>query len=134
VGGVKTFTGDRFACPDNIAFDGARNVWIATDGSPEVFDGNDGVLVTTTAGPAPREVRRFLVGPVGCEICGPLVAPDDKAFFCGIQHPGESNVEGKAFNEPRWGGGAANSSFPDGGWPRSAVVVVTKADGGIVGT
>jgi secreted PhoX family phosphatase len=134
VNGVKTFTGDRFACPDNVVFDGARNVWISTDGSQDVFEGNDQVLVTTTAGPAPREVRRFLVGPVGSEICGPLLAPDDKAFFCAIQHPGEFNTEGKAFNETRWGGGAPASSFPDGGWPRSTVVVVTKADGGIVGT
>ncbi|MBU6374352.1 MAG: DUF839 domain-containing protein, partial [Alphaproteobacteria bacterium] len=85
-------------------------------------------------GPAPREVRRFLVGPVGSEICGPMLAPDDRAFFCAIQHPGESDTAEKSFNETRWAGGAPPSSFPDGGWPRSAVVVVTKADGGIVGT
>ncbi|MBU6374231.1 MAG: PhoX family phosphatase, partial [Alphaproteobacteria bacterium] len=99
VNGTATFTGDRFACPDNIAFDAAHNVWIATDGSPAVFEGNDQVLVTTTAGPAPREVRRFLVGPVGSEICGPMLAPDDRAFFCAIQHPGESDTAEKSFNE-----------------------------------
>lgn len=134
VNGAKTFTGDSFACPDNVAFDGAQNVWISTDGSPAVFEGNDQVLVTTTAGAAPREVRRFLVGPVGSEICGPMLAPDDRAFFCAIQHPGESDLAERSFNETRWAGGTPSSSFPDGGWPRSAVVVVTKADGGIVGT
>jgi hypothetical protein len=134
VNGKATFTGDRFACPDNIAFDGAQNVWISTDGSPDVFDGNDQVLVTTTAGAGPREVRRFLVGPVGSEICGPMLAPDDRAFFCAIQHPGESAVDGKSFSDTRWAGGAPLSAFPDGSWPRSAVVVVVKTDGGLVGS
>jgi hypothetical protein len=56
-----------------------------------------------------------------------------RAFFCAIQHPGESAVDGKSFSETRWAGGAPTSAFPDGSWPRSAVVVVTKADGGLVG-
>lgn len=137
VGGAPTFSGARFTCPDNICFDSARNVWIATDGSPAIFPNcNDSVLVTSTTAPAPREVKRFLVGPVGAEICGPTLSPDESAFLCAIQHPGEADVAGTAVAELRWRRGQRPpSNFPDGGesWPRSAVVVVTREDGGKVG-
>lgn len=133
--GVPTTSGARFACPDNICVDTGYNVWIATDGSDQVFgDCNDSVLVTPLVGDGPRPMKRFLVGPMGAEICGPLMAPDEKAFFCAIQHPGENNAAGVSFSELRWKGEKPPSTFPDGGWPRSAVVYVTKKDGGKVGT
>jgi len=137
--GVSTFEGDRFACPDNLAIDSAYNVWIATDGSDAVFgDCNDSVLVTTARSEGVKDVRRFLVGPVGAEICGPTLAPDERAFLCAIQHPGENDANGVPFTELRWGRGQRTpiSNWPDGGqsWPRASVVVVTKDDGGIVGT
>ena len=133
--GRPTFTGDRFSCPDNICFDRSDNAWISTDGSPAVFDDcNDSVLVTPVNGPAPRPVKRFLVAPMGAEICGPTLALDESAFLCAIQHPGESNKAGAAIAELRWQRGQRPSStWPDGGWPRSAVIVVTRADGGKVG-
>jgi secreted PhoX family phosphatase len=135
--GAPSITGDRFTCPDNICFDSAYNVWIATDGSPAVFPNcNDSVLVTPLASPAPRPVKRFLVGPIGAEICGPTIAPDETAFLCAIQHPGESDVANTSINELRWTRHQRPPShFPDGGesWPRSAVVVVTRDDGGRVG-
>lgn len=134
--GAPTFTGARFTCPDNICFDSAHNVWIATDGSPTVFtDCNDAVLMTSANAPAPREVKRFLVAPVGAEVCGPTLSPDETAFLCAIQHPGDSDVAGTGVSELRWRRGQRPpSNFPDGGesWPRSAVVVVTREDGGKV--
>ena len=137
LGDAPTFTGARFTCPDNICFDSAENVWIATDGSPAVFaDCNDSVLAVSTKSEAPRDVKRFLVGPVGAEICGPTFAPDERAFLCAIQHPGESNAAGVNWSELRRRPGAKPpSNFPDGGesWPRSAVVVVTRDDGGKIG-
>lgn len=136
--GQPTVAGERFACPDNICFDAAQNVWIATDGSPAVFgDCNDSVLVTPTGGVGPRPVKRFLVGPVGCEICGPTMAPDQKSFFVAIQHPGEADARQNSYSDLRWRAGAPPvSNYPDGGasWPRSAVVVVTRDDGGVIGT
>jgi len=133
-GTEQNISGDRFACPDNIFIDSDHRVWISTDGSPDIFaDCNDCVLATPLAGAGPRPLKRFLVGPVGAEICGPLMAPDERAFFCAIQHPGESDVAGIDFSETRWRGAPAPSSFPDGGWPRSAVVVVTRDDGGRIG-
>lgn len=133
--GRPTTSGERFACPDNICVDTSYNVWIATDGSDQVFaDCNDSVLVTPLVGDGPRPMKRFLVGPMGAEICGPLMAPDEKAFFCAIQHPGENNKAGVSFSELRWKGEKPPSTFPDGGWPRSAVVYVTKKDGGKMGS
>jgi secreted PhoX family phosphatase len=134
--GAPTTTGDRFACPDNIFIDSTHRVWIATDGSDAVFgDCNDSVLMTPVHAGGPRPVKRFLVGPVGGEICGPLMAPDERAFFCAIQHPGANTVEGADYAQLRWSGAPPPSNFPDGGnaWPRSAVIVVTREDGGRIG-
>ncbi|MFN3495028.1 MAG: PhoX family protein, partial [Hydrogenophaga sp.] len=52
-------------------------------------------------------LRRFLVGPPGCEITGVTETADGKAMFVNIQHPGE--------NTPALGSG---SSFAlESGWP-----------------
>lgn len=135
--GAETISGDRFACPDNICIDWRNNVWIGTDGSDAVFaDCNDSVLTTTLSGDGPRSMKRFLVGPVGGEICGPTMAPDERAFFASIQHPGETNAAGVDIFQLRWRDGQQPpSSFPGGAgaWPRSAVIVVTREDGGVIG-
>lgn len=134
--GAPTVSGDRFACPDNLFIDSTHRVWIATDGSDSVFaDCNDCVMVTNAAGAGPRPMKRFLVGPVGCEICGPIMAPDERAFFCAIQHPGANTVAGVDFSTLRWSGERPPSNFPDGGnsWPRSSVVVAVRNDGGRIG-
>ncbi len=135
--GADTVSGDRFACPDNICVDSRYNVWIATDGSDAVFaDCNDSVLVTPAGVSGAKPVKRFLVGPLGGEICGPTMAPDERAFFASIQHPGETNAAGADIGTLRWQyGQRPPSNFPDGGdaWPRAAVIIVTKDDGGRIG-
>ncbi len=90
---------------------------------------NTGATATSTAttriGKAPgTTLRRFLVGPVGCEITGVDSTPDGRSLFVNIQHPGEN-------------GNIANitSIWPAttaGSRPRSATVVITKDDGGVV--
>lgn len=120
VGDVQdSFFGDRFGSPDNITFDNRGLLWIATDGNPSSYPCNDQVLCTEVAGNGKVRVKRFLVGPFGSEICGPLFSPDNTTFFCNIQHPGE---------------GGAPSTFPFGDVPRPTMVAVRRADGGIVGT
>ncbi len=136
IDGVSPNTGARFACPDNLLVDSAQRIWIATDGNDNVFANcNDSVLVTESRTAAPRTLKRFLVGPLGAEICGPMMAPDERAFFCAIQHPGANDVRGVPYSQTRWTGAPPPSNFPDGGqsWPRSAVVVVTRNDGGRIG-
>lgn len=74
-------------------------------------------------------IKRFLVGPKGCEITGITETPDGKAIFVNIQHPGENTTDlaTTANYESHW---------PEGGSarPRSATIVITKNSGGIVGS
>jgi uncharacterized protein len=72
------------------------------------------------ADPKTKEIRLFLVGPKECEITGLTFTPDQKTLFINVQHPGERG----------------NSHWPDGGdaIPRSATVVITKDDGGVIGS
>jgi uncharacterized protein len=132
----STIVGDKFGSPDGIYVDPSERLWIQTDVSSSTIDagayagfGNNQMLASD---PTTKEVRRFLVGPKGCEITGCSSTPDGRAMFVGIQHPGEAP---SGDNDP------ANpkqfSSWPDGpsgGRPRSALLVITKHDGGVIGT
>ncbi|KAF0109567.1 MAG: dTDP-glucose 4 6-dehydratase, partial [Hyphomonadaceae bacterium] len=86
-------------------------------------------VVSTTA-PAPRQVKRFLTGPIGCEITGPLLSPDNKTFFCGLQHIGGENAQAVGYRGQQE---APFSTFPNDTWPRDTIVYVRRKDGGIVG-
>jgi len=96
--------------------------------------------VDTHVGKAPTvdTLRRFLVGPVDCEITGITETPDGKAIFVNIQHPGEAITAANANNPTRylsrWPG---NAGYGPGGAtarPRSATVVITRNDGGVIGS
>ena len=133
-----------FNSPDGLAFDGFGRMWIQTDGSFSNSGdfagmGNNQMLI---ADPQTKEIRRFLVGPAGCEVTGITWTPDRKTMFVNIQHPGEV---GSHPNKPATYAGdnwiarnpTAFSRWPDGSAsqrPRSATVVVRRADGGVVGT
>ena len=41
------------------------------------------------ADPVTGDIRRFLVGPKGCEITGWTMTDDQRTMFVNIQHPGE---------------------------------------------
>jgi secreted PhoX family phosphatase len=111
------------SAPDNLAFDGAGNLWIATDGQRGSIGKNDGIFVAPTQGAERGSVRQFLSAPEGAEVCGPAFTSDFRTLFVAIQHPGE----GGTLEKPR-------SRWPDGeGAPRPAVVAVRRAGGGAVG-
>ena len=98
-------------------------------------NGGAGQTVATLAGKAasPANLRRFLVGPKGCEITGITETPDGKAIFVNIQHPGENTkLTTVAANDLA----GFESHWPQGGTarPRSATVVITKEDGGVIGS
>jgi len=122
-GGSSNITpANMFNSPDGLGFDDAGRLWILTDGDVSNTGdfagmGNNQMLC---ADPDSGEIRRFMVGPVGCEVTGISFAPDQRALFVGIQHPGENG----------------GSTFPEhlpNGKPRSSVMVITRDDGGIVG-
>ena len=132
--------GDIFSSPDGLFIDPRGALWIQSDVSGYAQNtekyknfGNNQMLV---ADPESREVRRFLTGPIGCEITGTTMSPDMKTLFVNIQHPGDvpgvwKDKVKKTPENPK-----AASSWPDGdkgGRPRSATIVVTKNDGGVIG-
>jgi secreted PhoX family phosphatase len=138
--------GDRFACPDGLTLDARGVLWIQTDiASDEMYRGemqrlgNNQMLACD---PATGEVRRFLTGPVGCEITGIALTPDGCTMFVNIQHPGEPlTPRDDGLEVPNLHSDPADprrySNWPDflaDGRPRSATVAIRKTDGGPIGT
>ena len=86
---------------------------------------------TTIVGKAPgTNLRRFLVGPKECEITGVDTTPDGRTLFVNIQHPGEGGTV--AAPTSNWPANQSGTAAP-GSRPRSATIVITKNDGGVVG-
>lgn len=117
------------AVPGQVGDGGTKTV-TGTDAN------NNSRTVTTYVGrPATTSnLRRFLVGCKECEITGIDSTPDGKTLFVNIQHPGEDTQA--TFSNPasfgsHWPGnqfqGNANAR------PRSATIVITKDDGGVIG-
>lgn len=129
-----------FACPDNAAFDSQGRLWVGTDQGSSWTKASgtaDGIWAVETEGPNRGLSKMFYRNPVGAEICGPTFAPDDRALFVSVQHPAADGGEaftksgkGSTFEDPatRW------PDFSDRMPPRPSVVVITRKDGGILGT
>jgi secreted PhoX family phosphatase len=97
--------------------------------------------VTTFVGarPAADRLKRFLVGPVDCEITGCTETPDGRALFVNIQHPGETLARAEDVTDPskylsHWPGNAGYGAGGATARPRSATIVITKDDGGRIGS
>lgn len=114
-------TDNMFNSPDGLQYDAEGRLWIQTDGkysNKGEFEGmgnNQMLCADTNSG----EIKRFLTGPVACEITGISWSPDRKTMFVGVQHPGEEKQA---------------STFPWNGVPRSSIVAIWKDDGGFIGT
>ncbi|PTQ09869.1 phosphatase [Sphingomonas oleivorans] len=87
----------------------------------------------TFAGKAPgSNLRRFLVGPKECEITGIDSTPDGRTLFVNIQHPGEDvGTNFPTSFSSNWPASQTSSSAVSR--PRSATIIITKDDGGVVG-
>lgn len=132
-----------FSSPDGMWFDPRGILWIQTDDGQytdetncmmlaalpgSVGDGGTAIAASTKAGGQETivgaqlsndRVRRFLVGPSGCEITGVTITPDYKAIFVNVQHPGGA-----------WPANQSTRYSALGKVPRSATVVITRKDGG----
>lgn len=108
--------------PDNVAFDRAGNLWIATDGNalPPVSGSgknNDGLFAMPLEGPERGHLKQFATVPIGAETCGPFITADQRTVFIAVQHPGE--ITGSTYDNPA-------STWPDGRKPRPSVVSIWR--------
>ncbi|MFD1437064.1 PhoX family protein [Acinetobacter terrae] len=142
-----------FSSPDGMWFDPRGVLWIQTDDGAYTDVTNcmmlaalpgtmgDGGKATALSGTATQDtfmgakvtdenLRRFLTGPKDCEITGVTMTPDYKAIFINVQHPGEDST---AYNNAtsHW---PATQTDPTNttARPRSATVVITRKDGGVI--
>jgi hypothetical protein len=153
-----------FSSPDGLVFSPATSImWIQTDDGAYTDVSNcmmlaalpgtvgDGakktlsytkadkstVSVDTYVGKAPGDdkLKRFLVGAKDSEITGLCETPDGKTMFINVQHPGE-NTPASVIADPTQYGSQWPSivGYGAGKRPRSATVVITKNNGGQVGT
>lgn len=117
--GKQAYLGDdaAFNSPDGLWIDAVTGlVWIQTDGYSNATRGfgNQQMLA---ANPDTGVVKRFLTGPVGSELTGITATPDRRTLFVNIQHP-----------NGQWPGINGETR------PRSATLVITKDDGGLIGS
>ena len=162
---LSSLTADQdFSSPDGLAFSQYTGIcWIQTDDGAytdvtncmmlaaipgTVGDGakvtlnhpkaNGGTLaVDTYVGKKPTAdtLKRFLVGPSGCEITGLCETPDGKSMFINIQHPGETTAQANLGDPSKYTSQwPSNAGYGAGKRPRSATIVITKNDGGRIGT
>ena len=137
-----TINGDSYACPDGLMIDSRGVLWVQTDVSSSKLNtdsfaqfGNNQMLAVD---PVTGETRRFLTGPVGCEVTGVTMTADLKTMWVNIQHPGEAVPKAMKKQGIKKSPATPNaaSNWPDHqqeGRPRSATVMITKNDGGIIG-
>ncbi|SDW58094.1 PhoX family protein [Thiocapsa roseopersicina] len=140
--GGPALDGDNiFASPDGIWIDQHGILWIQTDMSgSQQGTGPFGENQMLAANPITGEIKRFLQGPFNQETTGVVSTPDGKNLFVNFQHPGDRSAVGSfTSNWPDSGavyrhpGDAPVLPASDGPRPRSATVVITREDGGVVG-
>jgi len=114
---VGNINGDTFSSPDGIRIDPQGRMWVQTDHSVPGNSGVSGVTIDQAFGhnamfyvdQRTKQSKRFLVGPLGCEITGIAYTPSLTDFFINIQHP--------------------TGNWPiNGEKPRSSTIVVTRTD------
>jgi secreted PhoX family phosphatase len=125
---------NQFASPDGLAFDARGILWIQTDNGADEVTGytNDQMLavvpsqLTDDQGNSAvidannqAQLKRFFVGPNGCEVTGFTISPDFKSLFVNIQHPAN------------WPSSDDATAQTQGNVrPRASTVVIRREDGG----
>jgi len=153
-----------FSSPDGLWFSQATGIcWIQTDDGAytdvtncmlvaaipgQVGDGSTRTVTNSLGGSSgtrqtfigaalgETRLRRFLVGPRGCEVTGLTETSDGRTLFVNIQHPGETTAAlGTAADftfQSRWPTTGA-AVYGSGTRPRSATIAITRIDGGVIG-
>jgi secreted PhoX family phosphatase len=114
--------GQMFGSPDGIWVDSDDRVFVQTDGE-QPGKQNDQLLV---ANAKTKEFRRLFTGVKGCEVTGVAVTPDRKTMFVNLQHPGDG--------DPALTNFPASYTGASGPVPRDCTIVITRKNGGIIGS
>ncbi|MYL23116.1 DUF839 domain-containing protein [Halomonas alkaliantarctica] len=137
---------NQFASPDGLWFDERDNgegiLWIQTDNGydsiaeytndqllavvPSALKTGNGGSDAVVKRHNQHHIKRFAVGPNGCEVTGIFATPDKTALFINIQHPGNWPADGQALTQD------ATLEASGSVRPRAATVVIQKKDGGPV--
>lgn len=111
-----------FTDPDAAWADPYGRLFIGTDGGqPDGLQDQLVVFDTTKETPEPK---RLLVGVSSDEITGFTVTPDQRTAFVNIQHPGNGDPSATCFP----------AAFDGTTIPRDCTLVITRKDGGIIGS
>jgi len=113
-------TEDTFSDPDGLMADPDGRLFIQTDGGQK--DGlNNQMLVSNTK---TGDLRRLFTGVTSDEITGIAMTPDRRTMFINTQHPGNGNPALTNFPAPTDGKTR----------PRDATFVITRKNGGVIGS
>lgn len=114
--------GQMYGSPDGIWADPDGRIFIQTDGAQPGAN-NDQMLVADSK---TKEIKRIFTGVPGCEVTGVAVTPDRKTMFVNLQHPGDGDPKRTNFPAPFTGA--------TGPVPRDCTIVITRKDGGVIGS
>ncbi|MGD2117886.1 MAG: PhoX family phosphatase [Chromatiales bacterium] len=113
-------TEDSFSDPDGIWADPDGRLFIETDGGQNDGLNNQLLVADTKTG----ELRRLFTGVTSDEITGLTMTPDRRTLFVNIQHPGNGDPTRTNFPAPLDGVTV----------PRDCTIVITRKNGGIIGS
>ena len=113
-------TEDTYSDPDGLWADPDGRLFIQTDGGQKDGLNNQMLVADTNTG----ELRRLFTGVTGDEITGIAITPDRRTMFVNTQHPGNGDPSQTNFPAPLDGVTV----------PRDATFVITRKDGGIIGS
>lgn len=115
-----------FSDPDGIWIDPYGRLFIQTDGGQKK-DLNNQMLVCSVnddGDASELEIKRLLTGVTSDEITGIATTPNQRTLFCNTQHPGNGDPSLTNFPAPTDGVTI----------PRDCTFVLTRKDGGVVGS
>ncbi|BFM08180.1 PhoX family protein [Halioxenophilus aromaticivorans] len=115
-------TEGSFASPDAAWADAYGRLFIGTDGGQD--DGLQDQLTVLDTSNKNAMPKRLFMGVVSDEITGFTITPDQRTAFINMQHPGNGDPAATNFPAPR--------DYMT--IPRDCTIVITKKDGGIIGS
>ena len=141
IGYKGNINGDDYGAPDGLWFDEDGRLWIQTDQAGDAKGDwvNIGGNVMMCADPSTGETRRFLTSPPNCEVTGVITHAGRQDDVRRHPAPGRGlvwqfhrqfHLAGQRRQRPDHRQRPGGTVYK----PRSGVVVITKDDGGVIGT